>query len=197
MRYLVGVDEAGRGPLAGPLAVGAVLVPARFDWKLLPGVTDSKQLSAEKREAIFTEALALKKAKQLDYRVAMTSAAVIDRLGLARALALAKARAIRGVATNPTNTMVKLDGLLTAPPEFIYQETIVKGDQKELVIGLASILAKVTRDRLMTKLSQQATYEKYNFVTHKGYGTKQHRELIKKHGLSDVHRRSYCKNLIV
>jgi ribonuclease HII len=91
---------------------------------------------------------------------------------------------------------VLLDGGLRAPNEFTYQETIIKGDQKEKVIGLASILAKVTRDRYMDRLGKRPEYQKYGFTVHKGYGTKDHRQAIQKHGCTDIHRVTYCKNII-
>ena len=195
IQYIVGVDEAGRGPLAGPVAVGAVCVKKDFDWKLISGVGDSKQLSPKNRTAIFRLAKELKQANHLDFCVAMTGPELIDQLGIVRALARAKARAIRTVARAPEETHVKLDGLLTAPAKYLYQETIIKGDQKEKVIGLASILAKVKRDEYMRRIGDKPQFAAYNFSKHKGYGTQKHRELIAKHGLSVMHRRSFCQRL--
>lgn len=195
-KWLAGVDEAGRGPLAGPLAVGVVLVEKDFDWDLIPGVNDSKKLTPKNREAIFRLASSLQKSGKLTYAVATTSALQIDKVGLARALAAAKARAIRKVVKEPKNTLIKLDGGLKAPEEFTHQETIIKGDQKEKVIGLASIMAKVTRDKYMERIAAQPQFAPYSFEIHKGYGTKQHRETIKKIGLSEIHRLSFCTRLI-
>lgn len=203
----MGIDEAGRGPLAGPVAVGVALVREDFDWDLIPGVNDSKQLKEKDREAIFLLAKQLKKEGRLDYAVSMVSAKVIDKKGIVYTVDLAMGRAIKRIEDNlrsrgPTSTsryekiVVKLDGGLKAPEKFIYQETIIKGDSKEKVIGLASIMAKVTRDRYMTRRAKLAAYQPYNFAQHKGYGTKKHREAILKYGLSDLHRASYCKNLI-
>ena len=194
-KYIVGVDEAGRGPLAGPLAVGAVCVPSNFDWELLPGVNDSKKLSAKSREAIFRLAKDLKKEGKLNYAVAMTSASQIDRLGLSKCLDRSLDRSLKKVAPKPESVSIKLDGSLKAPDQYIHQETIIKGDQKEKVIGLASILAKVTRDKLMERISKQEEFTRYEFAIHKGYGTRKHRLLIKKHGLSTLHRQSFCKNV--
>lgn len=190
-KWLVGVDEAGRGPLAGPVAVGIVKVPVDFDWNLLSGVGDSKKVSPKNREAIFHQAVLLKKAGKLDFKVVQMSANHIDTHGIARSIVIAIERGIRGLQLEPMSCFIKLDGALRAPLQFP-QETIIKGDQKELVIGLASIVAKVTRDTYMNKIS--VTYSKYDFSTHKGYGTKQHRSLIFKNGLSVEHRVSYCQN---
>lgn len=93
--------------------------------------------------------------------------------------------------------MVKLDGSLRAPMEYVHQETIIKGDSKEKVIGLASIMAKVTRDRYMTKIATRGDYEAYDFARHKGYGTKTHRAAIAQNGLSTLHRATYCKNIVI
>jgi len=196
IRYIVGVDEAGRGPLAGPVAVGVAVVPQGFNWRLLKGVNDSKKLSEKRREEIFLRARALKNEGKLNYCVSMVSARVVDRVGIARAVAKATARAMRSLSLNPTHTQVKLDGLLKAPEIFIHQETIVGGDGKEKIIGLASIVAKVTRDRYMVRISAEPKFAPYTFHLHKGYGTKAHCTSIKKYGLSEIHRQSYCKNVL-
>ncbi|MBX2866997.1 ribonuclease HII [Candidatus Kaiserbacteria bacterium] len=194
MKHIVGVDEAGRGPLAGPVSVGVACVFHDFDWSLLPGVTDSKKLSEKRREEIFIRAKKLKRDGVLDYRVAMVHANSIDTRGINPCIRSAIQRAFRGLNLDPKETDVRLDGLLYAPKAFEMQQTIIKGDAKEKVIGLASILAKVTRDRYMVRISKQ--YAEYDFHIHKGYGTKKHREAILENGVSDVHRRSYCRGLI-
>lgn len=192
---IVGIDEAGRGPLAGPVSVGVVVTPKSFNWRLLPGVTDSKQLSAVKRAEILKTAKRLKKEKKLDFSVAMVSAKVIDMVGINKAIATAMKRAINRLNLDSAQCEVKLDGGLRAPSEFL-QETIIKGDQKELVIGLASICAKETRDAYMVRKSAEPKFEPYAFATHKGYGTKTHRESIKRCGVSIEHRVTYCKNCL-
>jgi ribonuclease HII len=197
--HLIGIDEAGRGPLAGPVTVGVVVVNADFDWNLLPGVNDSKKLSETQREAIYTAACLLQKDGLIDWEVGSVSAHIIDRIGIVPAVN----RAMKSALTEIMHTggyafescMVKLDGSLHAPQEFIYQETIIKGDAKEKVIGLASILAKVTRDRYMKKLAGKPQYQVYTFDVHKGYGTKKHTKAIHTHGVSDVHRLSFCRKL--
>lgn len=190
---VVGVDEAGRGPLAGPVAVGAVVVPKNFDWRLVEGVRDSKKLSHKNREAIFMRTKQLQREGRLDFKISMVSAKVIDRVGITRAVAMATARALKRLQLNPNTTFIKLDGLLKAPEIFVNQETIVGGDDSEPEIALASIIAKVTRDRHMTRITKK--YPHYGFEIHKGYGTKSHRSLIKEHGMCEIHRKSFCRNL--
>lgn len=195
-QYCIGVDEVGRGPLAGPVTVGAVCVPHTFDWQTLPGVKDSKQLSENVREEIYRDACVLKRAGQILFTTASVGPATIDRIGITRAVSLAIERAISRVTTDPEATEVLLDGLLAAPQRFTQQRTITGGDGKEPIIGLASIVAKVTRDRYMVRLDAREPYGEYGFASHKGYGTKAHRAALQEHGLSDMHRRSYCRQLI-
>ena len=192
MKYCVGIDEAGRGPLAGPVAVGVVKVPSDFDWGLIPGVGDSKQIAAEKREVLFSRAQYLRHHRQLDFAISQVGAPVIDELGIVYAVNLAMQRCIKRLKLKPEECFIKLDGSLHAPPQFS-QETIIKGDSLEPSIGLASILAKVTRDRYMQRIARR--YTQYSFEEHKGYGTKAHLEAIKKHGLAPIHRVSFCTRL--
>ncbi len=203
-KWLVGIDEAGRGPLAGPVSVGLVLVPTNFNWNLIPGVGDSKQLSEKKREEIFKRAQVLQKEGKLQYVVEMVAATKIDSAGISVCIKKSIAKGLKKLSSTRQNpqleldeVMVKLDGSLRAPVEFVHQETIIKGDSKEKVIGLASIMAKVTRDRYMTKMAQQSHFIAYDFARHKGYGTKGHREAIAKNGLSTLHRASYCGNITI
>ncbi len=194
LKYIVGVDEAGRGPLAGPVAVGVALVPFDFDWGLIPGVGDSKKVSEKNREAIFLRAKELQKQGFLKYYVALISESVIDDKGITKAVAQGIAQCFSKLKCNPEETEVRLDGLLKAPEEFLIQETIIKGDQKEKVIGLASILAKVTRDAFMVRIARE--YPQYGFDVHKGYGTLKHRNAILEHGLTEIHRKSFCKKFL-
>lgn len=189
--HIAGVDEAGRGPLAGSVAVGVAVVPQDFDWDLLPGVGDSKKVSPKNREAIFRIAINLKKEGILTFCVALASNTTIDRISINQAVALGIERCFKKLSLNPETTIVKLDGLLHAPPEYKNQETIIKGDAKEKIIGLASILAKVTRDAHMVRIARD--YPAYGFEIHKGYGTENHRNAIKNHGLTKIHRRSFCR----
>ena len=193
MRYLIGVDEAGRGPLAGPVSVGAVLVPIDFDWSLVEGVRDSKKLSEKKREEIFERARELEKSSALRFAVSTSSAAYIDTYGIVPAIKRALAEALSRLEVGAQDCRVLLDGSLKAPVEYIHQETIIRGDDSEPVISLASIMAKVTRDRLMKRIS--AKYPAYDFHVHKGYGTASHLSAIARCGLSDMHRATFCSRL--
>lgn len=203
--YVVGIDEAGRGPLAGPVAVGIVMVPHDFDWAVLPGVGDSKKVSEKNRERIYREAMKLAKAGRLWCTVEMASAEAIDKRGIAVVIRECIDKGLKGVlmicndwVSTPIDwgvVEVKLDGSLRAPAYCVHQETIIKGDAKERVIGLASILAKVTRDAYMCRLAERPAFASYHFARHKGYGTVAHRRAIAEHGLSPEHRASYCKNV--
>jgi ribonuclease HII len=190
-KFIVGIDEAGRGALAGPVAVGGVLVPNDFDWDIIPGVGDSKALSPVRRDAIFERARQLEKEGMLVYAVALVSEKIIDRKGITFAIRSGIERCIDELEPNPDDTFVKLDGLLKAPALYIQQQTIVKGDATEKEIGLASIMAKVTRDRRMVLLAWK--YPEYGFEVHKGYGTLAHRKSILTNGLSGIHRTTFCK----
>ena len=187
--FLLGVDEAGRGPLAGPVSVGVVKVARGFDIrKAFPGVNDSKQLSETARETIYREMQSRQRAGDISFCVRLISADVIDTIGISKAVRRGVWSGVRKLAPEPKGVRVLLDGLLHAPEEY-EQETIIKGDAKEPVISLASIAAKVTRDRLMKKLAEK--YPNYFFEVHKGYGTKRHYEAIEKWGPSDIHRHSF------
>jgi ribonuclease HII len=192
-RYVVGVDEAGRGPLAGPVAVGVVAVPQGFDvLKELPGVKDSKQLTRLKREAVYEAALVRVTRGDLRYVVNLSSHEYIDRFGITRAVRKAVWSGVRTMAM-PDEATVLLDGLLHAPRQY-FQRTIIAGDARVPVIALASVFAKVERDRLMERLSE--TYPQYGFEQHKGYATKEHQTALRLYGLCDIHRRSYCKSMV-
>ena len=183
------MDEAGRGPLAGPVSVGGVAVQKGFDVaKEFPGVKDSKKLSEKKREKIF-EMLETRVARgDARFTVEFESAETIDEEGIAVALRRALWRGVNKLAPDSALVHVLLDGALKAPPEYS-QETIINGDELIPIISLASIAAKVTRDRLMVELSKK--YPEYSFEKHKGYGTAAHYEALKKHGPCDIHRRSF------
>jgi ribonuclease HII len=196
-RYLIGVDEAGRGPLAGPVSVGVVAVPTDFDWSLIPGVGDSKKVKPENREAIFRQAAYLKSQGKLFFTVSLVGPRFIDQCGITESIKLGIYRGLKKLNLNPQNCAVKLDGLLKAPKVYKAQVTIIGGDRKELVIGLASILAKVRRDRYMVNISLKNQFTPYNFDKHKGYSTKKHLFCLARFGLSDIHRKSFCRSLLV
>lgn len=197
MQFTLGVDEAGRGPLAGPVSVGAVMVTEGFDVaKEFPGVADSKKLSEKKREALYEMLTARVARGDARFAVEFESAAVIDAEGIATAVRRALFRAVETVvcgcrtSTNlrTSDIHILLDGSLHAPVEYS-QETIIHGDALIPIISLASIAAKVERDRLMCTLAEE--YPQYGFEIHKGYGTRAHYDALGEHGLCAIHRRSF------
>jgi ribonuclease HII len=189
MQFVLGVDEAGRGPLAGPVSVGVVAVPDGFDVaKEFPGVADSKKLSEKKREKLFEMLKARAANGDVRFAVEFESADTIDREGIAVAVRRAVSRGVNALAPDAALVRVQLDGALRAPSEYA-QETIINGDELIPIISLASIAAKVTRDRLMVELSAQ--YPLYGFEKNKGYGTRAHYEMLRKYGLCVIHRRSF------
>ncbi len=190
-RFLVGIDEAGRGPLAGPVSVGVVIVPATFNFKLLKGVRDSKQMTELGREIWYEQLRVLEEEHGARHIVQFSSARFIDEYGIVPAVRTAIARALCLLEVIPEHTEILLDGALRAPSRFIYQKTIIRGDESEPLISLASIAAKVKRDRLMRKHALR--YPAYGFDIHKGYGTKMHREALIEYGLCDIHRKTFCK----
>jgi len=196
IHYVVGIDEAGRGPLAGPVSVAAVAFPEDLYKKrhhILGGIRDSKKLTEKGRERWF--ALLLREAKQGRIKIAssMVSHTVIDRCGISKATALGVARSLTKLALLPRLSRVLLDGSLSAPLEWTNQETIIRGDDKVAIISAASVVAKVRRDRRIVRLSVK--YPEYGFAIHKGYGTRAHYRALKKHGLSPLHRKSFCKKI--
>lgn len=211
---IIGIDEAGRGPLAGPVSVGSFVAPKNFKDKLIKivggRIKDSKQLTHKKREEIYKIFLELKQAKQIWFKISHISNKIIDKLGISKAVQkginknLSDCSKFRGrgkvVNEEEKEIEIRLDGLLKVPTPTLLklrgasQKTIIGGDAKDIFIACASIVAKVERDRLMIKLSKK--YPKYGFDRHKGYGTKLHYQNIKKYGLSEIHRKTYCKNLI-
>lgn len=198
-KYVIGIDEAGRGPLAGPVSVGAVLFSydeyekfKKESEDTLAG-KDSKKLTEKKREEWFKNIEEKKQADSLNFSVAFSSSNIIDNKGIVPAINIAIKKIFSEFRIEPEQCLVLLDGNLKAPHEFKNQKTIIKGDEKEPVISLASIVAKVSRDRYIVDLSKK--YPEYGFERHKGYGTKAHYEMIKKHGLCNIHRRSFLKKL--
>jgi ribonuclease HII len=194
--FLIGIDEAGRGPLAGPISVGAFSVRSKDILKIFKGVKDSKQLSEKQREEWFKVIKQHKKDGHIMYAVSFSSAGVIDEKGITHATKAALNRCLKRLEKKdfaPFKCRVLLDGSLYAPSRYADQKTIIDGDAKEPIIALASICAKVLRDRKMKRLAKK--YPKYGFEIHKGYGTKAHYRAIRKHGPSDIHRRSFLKNI--
>ena len=184
-KFVCGVDEAGRGPLAGPVCAAAVILPIDTEIK---GLNDSKKLSEKKREELFP----LITEKAIGYSVAFASVEEIEEHNILNATYLAMNRAIEGLGTPADFAFI--DGNRVPTGIKVPCETVVKGDSKSMSVAAASVLAKVTRDRLMLELDK--AYPQYNFKKHKGYGTKEHTDLILKYGVSPVHRPSFLKKLL-
>ena len=177
---IAGVDEAGRGPLAGPVVAAAVILD---DMAPIAGLADSKVLSERKRERLYDEI----RGKALCCSIAMASVEEIDRLNILQATMLAMQRAVQGLRLKPTKVLVDGNRL---PRLDVLAEAIVQGDAKVQAISAASILAKVTRDRMLAELHEQ--HPEYGFDRHKGYGTAQHLAALKEHGPLPMHRRSFA-----
>ena len=182
-KSVCGVDEAGRGPLAGPVCAAAVILP---EGVIIDGVNDSKKLSEKKRESLFD----VIREQALSYSIAYATVDEIEEINILNATMLAMRRAIDGRDIKADYAMIDGNKI---PPLDIDAECIVKGDAKSMSIACASILAKVSRDRLLYKYAEE--YPMYGFDKHKGYGTKVHREAILKYGPCPYHRKSFLKKL--
>lgn len=183
-KFVCGVDEAGRGPLAGDVYTAAVIFPQGV---FIDGINDSKKLSEKKREYLFD----VIKEKSLCYSISHVSAAEIDKLNILKATLLAMKRAIE--ALSPSADFAMIDGN-QVPDLDIPCAAIIKGDALSHSIAAASILAKVSRDRAMKELAIK--YPNYFFEKHKGYGTKQHVEMIKKYGPCEIHRKTFLNKIL-
>ena len=183
-QYVCGVDEAGRGPLAGPVCAAAVILPKGM---IIEGVNDSKKLTEKKREALFDVICD----SALAYSIVFADVAEIEEINILRATMNAMKRAVEGL--NLKADFAYIDGN-TMPPIDINGECIVKGDAKSMSVACASILAKVSRDRLMLKYAEE--YPQYGFEKHKGYGTKVHTEAIREFGPCPIHRPSFLKKIL-
>lgn len=182
-KSVCGVDEAGRGPLAGPVCAASVILP---EGVIIDGVNDSKKLSEKKRESLFD----VIREQALSYSIAYATVDEIEEINILNATMLAMRRAIDGLDIKADYAMIDGNKI---PPLDIDAECIVKGDAKSMSIACASILAKVSRDRLLYKYAEE--YPMYGFDKHKGYGTKVHREAILKYGPCPYHRKSFLKKL--
>ncbi|MCK9231046.1 MAG: ribonuclease HII [Syntrophales bacterium] len=176
---IAGVDEAGRGPLAGPVAAAAVILPPGYENG---DIRDSKKLSPAKREKLYHRILL----DALSVKIAFVEPSVIDAVNILQATVLAMRKAVQGLSPPPDFVLV--DGS-TAINLDIPQKTIIKGDSRSVSIAAASIIAKVSRDHLMDRYHVQ--YPQYNFRSNRGYGTREHREAIGKHGICKIHRKSF------
>lgn len=183
-KFVCGVDEAGRGPLAGPVCAAAVILPSDT---IIEGVNDSKKLSEKKREMLFD----IIKEQALSYCIAFATVEEIEEYNILNATMLAMKRAVEGLEIKADYAMIDGNRL---PPLDIAGECIVKGDAKSMSIACASILAKVSRDRLLYEYAKE--YPQYHFDKHKGYGTKLHTQALKEFGPCPYHRVSFLKKIL-
>ena len=179
-----GVDDAGRGPLAGPVFAAAVILPENYSHEIL---NDSKKLSEKKRDIVFDDIIR----DAVAYSVGIATEKEIDDINILNATFLAMKRAVDGLSVKPD--LAYIDGN-QYPKTGVAEVTIVKGDSKCMSVAAASIIAKVSRDRYMLKVAEE--YPQYQFPKHKGYGTKLHYEMIEQYGVSPVHRRSFLKKIL-
>ncbi len=182
--YICGIDEVGRGPLAGPVVAGAVILPKDCD---ILYINDSKKLSAQKREMLYDEIME----KAVAVGIGMAGPNRIDEINILQATYEAMREAIRNLAVKPD---ILLNDAVTIPGVDIRQVPIIKGDAKSISIGAASIVAKVTRDRLMVDYDK--IMPEYDFASNKGYGSAEHIAALKKYGPTPIHRASFIKNFV-
>ena len=182
--YICGIDEVGRGPLAGPVVAGAVILPKDCD---ILYINDSKKLSAKKREQLYDEIME----KAVAVGIGMVGPNRIDEINILQATYEAMREAIRNLAVRPD---ILLNDAVTIPEVDIKQVPIIKGDAKSISIGAASIVAKVTRDRLMVEYDK--IMPEYDFASNKGYGSAEHIAALKKYGPTPIHRASFIKNFV-
>ncbi len=180
-----GVDEAGRGPLAGPVCAAAVILP---EGLVIEGLNDSKKLTEKKREALYD----VIKEKALAYSIAFATVEEIEEYNILQATFMAMTRAVEGLSVTPDYALI--DGNKIPPQLTVPAQAVISGDALSYSIAAASVLAKVTRDRYMVEMDEK--YPAYDFKKHKGYGTKVHREAILEVGPSPIHRMSFLKNIL-
>lgn len=183
-RVIAGVDEAGRGPLAGPVVAGAVILKKD---EYIEGLNDSKKISPKKRDKLYEEIVN----NCIAYSVGIVDNNVIDEINILEATRLAMKKAIKGLKIKPEYLLIDAEKKIDTNIEL---NGIIKGDSLSVSIAAASIIAKVTRDRLIENMANQ--YPQYEFEKHKGYGTALHIQKIKEYGICDIHRKSFCKKFI-
>ena len=185
MEHIAGIDEAGRGPLAGPVVIASVIMPKD---SFIEGVNDSKKVSEKKREKLYEQIIE----EAVSYSVAIIDEKKIDEVNILNATKLGLTECIENLKTKPS--IILVDALEHIDTKGIPYMSIVKGDAKSYSIAAASIIAKVTRDRIMRGWAE--VYPQYDFEKHKGYGTANHIKAIKEYGLCPLHRKSFVKNII-
>ena len=184
-KYICGIDEAGRGPLAGPVVVAGVIMPKN---SMIEGVNDSKKVSEKKREKLYDMILE----EAISYSVAIIGQDVIDEMNILNATKQGVTKVVEELDVKPN--LILVDALTHINTKGIPYDSIIKGDAKCYNIAAASIIAKVTRDRIMREWDE--IYPQYGFINHKGYGTAKHIEAIKEYGPCPIHRRTFIKNFI-
>ena len=184
-KYICGIDEAGRGPLAGPVVVASVIMPKD---SMIEGVNDSKKVSEKKREKVYEEIIK----EALSYSVGIVDETKIDEINILQATKKGLTNSVKELKITPD--IILVDALTNIDTCGIPYKSIIKGDALSYSIAAASIIAKVTRDRIM--LGYDKVYPEYGFAKHKGYGTSAHITAIKEYGLCPIHRRSFVKNFI-
>lgn len=218
MKYIVGIDEVGRGPLAGPVTLCACIISEDFNVKSVfkdGKIKDSKKLKKDNRNKVYQTILNLRKLEKIDFAISSRSAEYIDKYGISKAIKSCIKSVLNNLASRvipaeagtqstqrsrvaqpsiKCDVEIVLDGSLYAPEKYKNQKTIIKGDEKELSIALASIIAKYNRDSYMKKLEKQVGI--YGWDKNSGYGTVKHLEAIKKHGITKYHRKTYLKNYL-
>lgn len=182
--FVCGVDEAGRGPLCGPVVAAAVILPKD---EYIEGVNDSKKLTEKKREKLYDDIMK----RAVAASIGISDVDVIEKVNILNATKLAMKQAIEKLSMKPDYVLIDGNQMIDIN---IKAETVVSGDAKSLSIAAASIIAKVTRDRMLIEFDKK--YPEYGFAKHKGYGTKSHIEAIQKYGLTDIHRPSFCKKFV-
>jgi ribonuclease HII len=183
IKFLAGLDEAGRGPWAGPVTTAIVIFPMDINPKILNGLNDSKKLSNKSRREFFD----IIKNVSLAYHISNIDHETIDKINIGQAINLGFVECVKNISVKPD--LVLVDGIVKIKGIDVKQECICQGDMKSAVISAASILAKVTRDNLMNEFDK--IYPQYKFAEHKGYGTSLHRVMLEKYGVCKIHRKSY------
>lgn len=192
-KYIVGVDEVGRGSIAGPVAVGALVFYTEKAERYFYGIRDSKKLKPKEREEWYHKICKAREEGFLEFSVSFSAHSQIDKNGIMSAINQALERSLKKLFLEPKKVSVLLDGGLSAPAIYLHQKTIIKGDEKKRIIAAASIVAKVLRDKKMVQFSK--AYPLYGFERHKGYGTELHLDAIRNHGISGIHRQSFLRKI--